>query len=133
MNADGFRVIIRARNTFISAGLELESQRAFAVIYVYGPNATQEVVGRERMEIDVRFLQQITESEYLYKQLIELPEPGRSGNDAADMGCLPCEHWNQVRHRNTARCPDSVGEMVGAVGRSRKGVQFDALDGKQSV
>jgi hypothetical protein len=29
-------------------------------------------------EIDVRFLQQITESEYLYEKLVELPEPGRS-------------------------------------------------------
>ena len=25
---------------------------------------------------------------------------------------------------------DLVGEVVGAIGRSRKGVQFDALDGK---
>jgi hypothetical protein len=79
MNVDGFRVIIRARNTFISARLELESQRAFAVIYDCGLNDAREVVGRERMEIDVRFLQQITESEYLYKKLVELPEPGRAG------------------------------------------------------
>jgi hypothetical protein len=78
MNVDGFRVIIRARNTFISAGLELESQRAFAVIYDSSLDDAREVVGRERMEIDVRFLQQITESEYLYKKVVELPEPGRS-------------------------------------------------------
>ena len=78
MNADGFRVIIRARNTFISARLELESQQAFAVINDRGPNDAKEVAGRERMEIDVRFLQQITESEYLYKKLVELPEPNRS-------------------------------------------------------
>ena len=78
MNVDGFRVVIRARNTFISARLELESQRAFAVIYDSGPDDAKEVVGRERMEMDVRFLQQITESEYLYKQVVELPEPGRS-------------------------------------------------------
>jgi hypothetical protein len=80
MNVDGFRVIIRARNTFISAGLELESQRAFAVIYECGLNDAREVVGRERMEIDVRFLQQITESEYLYKKVVEFPEPGRAGS-----------------------------------------------------
>jgi hypothetical protein len=79
MNIDGFRVVIRARNTFISARLELESQRAFAVIYDSGLNDAKEVVGRERMEIDVRFLQQVTESEYLYQKVVELPEPGRSG------------------------------------------------------
>jgi hypothetical protein len=77
MNVNGFRVIIRARNTFISAGLELESQRAFAVIYDSSLDDAKEVVGRERMEIDVRFLQQITESEYLYQKVVELPEPGR--------------------------------------------------------
>ncbi|HLX94509.1 MAG TPA: hypothetical protein VKU37_02070 [Verrucomicrobiae bacterium] len=75
MNVDGFRVIIRARNTFFSARLELESQRAFAVIYDSRLNDAKEVVGRDRMEIDVRFLQQITESEYLYKKVVELPEP----------------------------------------------------------
>jgi len=58
--------------------LELESQRAFAVIYDSRLSDAKEVAGRERMEIDVRFLQQITESEYLYKKLVELPEPGRS-------------------------------------------------------
>jgi hypothetical protein len=78
MNVDGFKVIIRARNTFISARLELESQRAFAVIYDHGLNDAKEVVGEERMEIDFRFLQQITGSEYLYKKLVELPEPARS-------------------------------------------------------
>ena len=78
MNVDGFRVIIRARNTFISARLELESQRAFAVIYDSRLNDAKEVVGRERIEIDVRFLQQVTESEYLYQKVVELPEPGRS-------------------------------------------------------
>jgi hypothetical protein len=79
MNVDGFRVIIRARNTFISARLELESQRAFAVIYDSRLNDAREVAARERMEIDVRFLQQITESEYLYQKLVDLPEPSRSG------------------------------------------------------
>ena len=79
MNVDGFRVIIRARDTFISARLELESQRAFAVIYDSRLSDAKEVAGRERMEIDVQFLQQITESEYLYKKVVELPEPSRSG------------------------------------------------------
>jgi len=105
MNVDGFRVIIRARNTFISAGLELESQRAFAVIYDCGLNDAREVVGRERMEIDVRFLQQITESEYLYKKLVELPEPGRpglitfnreSGTDLSRPGAAPVETANRL-------------------------------------
>jgi hypothetical protein len=31
------------------------------------------------MEIDFRFLQHITGSEYLDKKLVELPEPGRFG------------------------------------------------------
>jgi hypothetical protein len=79
MNFDGLKVVIRARNTFISARLELESQRAFAVIYDCGLKDTKEVVGRERMEIDVRFLQQITGSEYLYKKVVDLPDLGRSG------------------------------------------------------
>jgi len=78
MNIDGFRVVIRARNTFISARLELENQRAFAVIYDCVLDDAKEVVGRERMEMDVRFLQKITESEYLYQKVVELPEPGRS-------------------------------------------------------
>jgi len=105
MNVDGFKVIIRVRNTFISAGLELESQRAFAVIYDRGLNNAREVVGRERMEIDVRFLQQITESEYLYKKVVELPEPGRSGpmaskresgTDLSRDGAAPVETANRI-------------------------------------
>jgi len=79
MNFDGLRVVIRAEHTFISARLELESQRAFAVIYDDRLKDTKEVPVRKRMEIDVQFLQQITESEYLYKKLVELPGPGRSG------------------------------------------------------
>jgi len=79
MNFEGLRVVIRAENTFISARLELESQRAFAVIYDDGLKDPEDVLSRKRMEIDVQFLQQITESEYLYKKLVELPEPGRSG------------------------------------------------------
>ena len=79
MNFDEIKVVIRAKNTFISARLELDSQRAFAVICDFGIKDAKDVVGEERVEIDVRFLQQITESEYLYKKLVELPEPGRSG------------------------------------------------------
>jgi hypothetical protein len=79
MNLDALKVVIRAENTFISARLELESQRAFAVICDFGLKDTKDVAGEERVEIDVRFLQQITESEYLYKKLVELPELGRFG------------------------------------------------------
>lgn len=96
MNIDGFRVIIRARNTFISARLELESQRAFAVIYDSGLNDAKEVVGRERMEMDVRFLQKITESEYLYGKLVELPEPGRSGSVMFNPGMSGNESANRL-------------------------------------
>jgi hypothetical protein len=105
MNVDGFRVIIRARNTFISARLELESQRAFAVIYDSRLNDAKEVVGRERMEIDVRFLQQITESEYLYKKVVELPEPipsrlmnfnRKNGTDRSCPGAATAETASQL-------------------------------------
>jgi hypothetical protein len=79
MNHDGLRVIFRTGATFVSAGLELEDHQAFAVISVYGPKDTKKVVGRERMELDVLFLQKMNEYEYLYKELVELPEPDRSG------------------------------------------------------
>jgi hypothetical protein len=79
MNDDGPKVVFRIRATFVSAGLELESQRAFAVISIYGPNEAKDGIGGERVELDVRFLQKINKSEYLYKKLVELPIPGRSG------------------------------------------------------
>jgi len=79
MNFNTLRVVVRTEDTFISLGLELESQRAFAVIDEAGTTDTNDVAGRERMELDVRFLQEISESEYLYKQLVELPGPSRSG------------------------------------------------------
>ena len=79
MNFDGLKVAISSEGTFISARLELESQRAFAVICDFGIKDTKDVVGEERVEIDVRFLQQINESEYLYKKLVELPKLSRSG------------------------------------------------------
>jgi hypothetical protein len=74
MNFEGLKVVFRTEGTFISAGLELESQRAFAVIFIYGPRGTKDVIGKERMEIDVRFLQKMNESEYFYKKLVELPK-----------------------------------------------------------
>jgi hypothetical protein len=79
MNDDGLKVVFRIRATFVSAGLELESQRAFAVISIYGPKEAKDGIGGERVELDVRFLQQINKSEYLYQKLVELPIPGRSG------------------------------------------------------
>lgn len=78
MNCDGLRVVFRTKATFVSASLELENHQAFAVISVYGAKDTKEVIGRERMELDVLFLQKINEYEYLYKELVELPKPGRS-------------------------------------------------------
>jgi hypothetical protein len=79
MDSNGLKVVIRAENTFLSARLELESQGAFAVIYADGFEDTRDFPGRKRVEIDVRFLQQITDSEYLYKMPVDLPEPGCSG------------------------------------------------------
>jgi hypothetical protein len=77
MNNDGLRVVFRTEATFVSAGLELENHQAFAVISVYGPKDTKKIIGRERLELDILFLQKINEYEYLYKELVELPE--RSG------------------------------------------------------
>jgi hypothetical protein len=96
MNCDGLKVVFRTKATFVSAGLELESQRAFAVISVSGPRDTKPVIGRERMELDVRFLQKMNESEYLYKKLVELPKSGRS--------------WPVVDNRECGR--DSPGERL---------------------
>jgi hypothetical protein len=79
MNFEGLKVVFRTEGTFISAGLELESQRAFAVISIYGPKDTKDVIGKERMELDVLFLQKMNESEYLYKKLVELPKLSRFG------------------------------------------------------
>ena len=78
MNFDALKVVIRTQDKFISARLELESERAFAVIYESGTQDTKEVVGRERMELDTRFLQKMNEIEYLYKTQVELPESSRS-------------------------------------------------------
>jgi len=79
MNYNGLRVVFRTGATFVSAGLELENHQAFAVISVYGPRDPKEVIGRERLELDILFLQKINEYEYLYKELVELPKPDRSG------------------------------------------------------
>jgi hypothetical protein len=79
MNFNTLKVVVRTENTFISLRLELESQRAFAVIYEDGTQDTKDVVGQKRMELDVRFLQEISQSEYLYKQLVELPGRSRTG------------------------------------------------------
>jgi hypothetical protein len=79
MNFNTLKVVVRTEDTFISLGLELENQRAFAVIYEDGIKDANAVLGKERMELDVRFLQEMSESEYLYKQLVELPGPDRTG------------------------------------------------------
>jgi hypothetical protein len=79
MNFNTLKVVVRTEDTFISLRLELESQRAFAVIHEAGTRDTNDGIGKERMELDVRFLKEISESEYLYKQLVELPGPGRFG------------------------------------------------------
>jgi hypothetical protein len=78
MNFDGLKVVFRTKDTFISARLELECQQAFAVIFENQIKNLKEVIGTERMEMDIRFLQKINESEYLYQKLFELPEKSRS-------------------------------------------------------
>src|ERR1700690_3044986 len=78
MNFDGIKVVFRTRDKFISARLELECQRAFAVIFENELKEPKAAIGRERLELDVLFLQKMNESEYLYKKLVELPERSRS-------------------------------------------------------
>jgi hypothetical protein len=46
------------------------------VIYEDG---TKDKLGKERMELDVRFLQEISESEYLYKQLVNFRDRAAPG------------------------------------------------------
>ena len=108
MNHDGLRVIFRTGATFVSAGLELEDHQAFALISVYGPGDTKEVIGRERMELDVLFLQKINEYEYLYKDLVELPEPGRSGQVMV----------NRESDRNSQKKRLSLGRYPGYAGNA---------------
>jgi ethanolamine utilization cobalamin adenosyltransferase len=79
MNFDELKVVFRTNDKFISARLELECQRAFAVIFENELKDPKDVIVKERMELDVRFLQKINESEYLYKQLVELPGSSRAG------------------------------------------------------
>ena len=100
MNNDGLRVVFRTEATFVSAGLELESQRAFVVISIYGPKDTKDVIGRERMELDVLFLQKINEYEYLFKELVELPKPGRS---EPVMVSRECDRDSQREHLSLGR------------------------------
>jgi hypothetical protein len=78
MKPDKLKVVVRTEHTLISTRLEIEGQQAFAVLYVYGPKGTNEVVGEERMELDVQFLQKINELEYLYKKQVELPDPRKN-------------------------------------------------------
>ena len=78
MNFNTLKVVVLTEDTFISLELELEYQRAFAVLFEDRTKDTQDVIGKERIELDVRFLQEINESEYLYKQLVELPGRSRS-------------------------------------------------------
>lgn len=87
MDFDGIRVVFRTGNKFVSARLELECQRAFAVLFENEAPDPQGVTGRERMEMDVQFLQKINETEYLYKKLVELPAPGRSAPARFNLEC----------------------------------------------
>lgn len=82
MNPDGLRVMFRTKNgQLITARLELEAGRAVAVLYEYGPKGTTEVIGKETIELDMRFLQRMDQkhgADYLYKGEIELPKPERN-------------------------------------------------------
>ncbi len=97
MNSERLKVVFRTNDTFLSARLELECQRAFAVIFENETRNPKAVAGPERMEMDIRFLQKINESEYLYQKLVDLPERSRSGPariaPASDRDVRSEQHW----------------------------------------
>ena len=78
MNYDALKVVIRTQEKFISATLELDSKRAFAIIHESRTNNPKEDHGEERMELDVQFLEKISETEYFYKTLVDYPVASRS-------------------------------------------------------
>ena len=79
MNFDGLKVVFRTNDKFISARLQLECQRAFAVVFESRNRDSKGDADEEKMEMDPRFLQKINEYEYLYQQLVELPERSQPG------------------------------------------------------
>lgn len=74
-------VMFRTRGEIINARLEFNGNRAFAVLYEYGSTGTKEVIGEERVELDVQFLQKMNPAhgaDFLYKKEIELPDPRKN-------------------------------------------------------
>jgi hypothetical protein len=81
MNTDSQKVMFRTRTEFITARLEFERGRAFAVLYEYGPKGTKEVIKSERLELDVQFLEKINSNlgaDFLYQKEVELPNPDKN-------------------------------------------------------
>jgi hypothetical protein len=62
----------------IIAPLEFEGARVFAVLHEYGRKGTDEVVGKERIELDVKSLEKMDRAHgahLLYKRDVRLPDP----------------------------------------------------------
>jgi hypothetical protein len=82
MNFDGQKVMIRTTcGKIITARIETDRQRVFAVLYEYGPKNSDEVIKTERLELDKEFLRDLTSVNgvsLIYKKEIELPDPGKN-------------------------------------------------------
>jgi hypothetical protein len=71
MNLEAQKVMIPTKNAVITARLEFERGRAFAVINEYGVKGTPETIMPERLELDVKFLEKMNPSlgaDYIYKK-----------------------------------------------------------------
>jgi hypothetical protein len=78
MNVPELKVTFRTTTNLITARLEFDGTRPFAVICEYGPKGSPEVIKSERMELDPAFLEKIDPklgADYLYKKEVTLPEP----------------------------------------------------------
>src|SRR5258708_6070178 len=67
-----------ADGQLIVAPVEVEGTRVFAVLHIYGPKGTYEVVAKERIELDVRYLEKMDRrngAHLLYKKEFQLPDP----------------------------------------------------------
>ncbi len=78
------KIVFRTSDGHINTGdLEFEGERVFVVLYTYGPKGTTEIIGRERMELERRFLQKVMDPEkikadFIYKSEVQLPDPGKN-------------------------------------------------------
>jgi len=74
-------MLLMKNGEIIIASLEFEGQRAFAVLFDYGPKGTNEIIWKQRMELDVKLLERMNPkhgADFNYKKEIELPDPEKN-------------------------------------------------------